>query len=97
MSYFVKLLWRQGDLYRAKDVLAALRRRLLKEKKAHHVVIASARLLEPKKMKQIQSPWDNNSIIETKVNPALIAGVEILVDGEWVIDGSLRRQLNRLG
>lgn len=82
---FLRLLEKNGDLKKAKAIIAEL------EKLNHRkVVIETAR--------KTKTTWDfgKNDIVEEKVNLELVAGAKITINGEKQIDFSLKNKLEKI-
>lgn len=46
--------------------------------------------------KEISEILDGNLFFREKINPELLAGIRILIDGETLIDASAKKQMDRL-
>lgn len=85
VEVFLKLLERNGDQKKLKEIVAWVEK--IKYKK---VIIETARKAG------VKWHFGKNSIVEEKINPELIAGVRIMVNGEKQLDFSLRNKLEQI-
>ncbi|MGB7957354.1 MAG: F0F1 ATP synthase subunit delta [Minisyncoccia bacterium] len=93
---FHELLRRNGEEARAKKILD-LTGRLLRAKKGNReVVFESARKLTAAHEKELGKFLKADDQVSLRVNPGLIAGVRVTIDGEHEFDGSLRGKLDKI-
>ncbi len=83
---------KNGDLLGLHKIVAAIETLLVKKAGGHIVHLEFARTNELAD-KFVFSPKDRVSI---SINPALIAGVRITIDGEKEFDNSFQRKVNQL-
>src|SRR4051812_13275956 len=79
-SNFVKLLEKNQDLKKAGEVLLLAEKLLLQKTGNKKVVVKTARKTDTKQL--IKSFVKKGDVVEEQVNPALIAGVKLVVDGQ---------------
>lgn len=91
---FLKLLERNGDIKKAGRILAQAEQLILKKTGNKKVILEIARKNDTKNV--IKSFIKKGDMIEEKINPALIAGVKIIVDGERQLDFSLQKKLQEV-
>jgi F0F1-type ATP synthase delta subunit len=93
---FQELLRRNSEETRAKKILD-LAGRLLRAKKGNReVIFESARTLTPAHKKELGKFLKAEDQMALRVNPSLIAGVRVTIDGEYEFDGSLRGKLDKI-
>ena len=92
----LELVREHGDLRKLPVILEAVEQSVAEEGGGHRVVVESARELTEENLHEITAKFTNRDIVRTEVTPALLAGVRVTVDGEWVVDASLERKLRKL-
>ncbi|MDO8496685.1 MAG: F0F1 ATP synthase subunit delta [bacterium] len=92
---FLKLLKKTGDIKHSKKIIEAIHKKIVNEKSGKWVNIEVAResALKKEKLKHSFSEKDH---VEFKINPELVAGVRITIDGESELNNSLQGKLNKL-
>ncbi len=93
---FARLLKKNGDLNLFPKIVENLRVILIKKRGGHRVKIEFAREPEKDQLKRITSVFNSEDVIETYLNPELVAGTRITIDGERELDNSLSRKLHKL-
>lgn len=91
----IVLLRKNGDLRLLPEIIERTERALARTQGGRSVRIETARPLPHirETLRGILTPHD---VVEERVNPSLIAGLTITIDGETQIDASLRSQLDSL-
>lgn len=95
VASFAKLLKKTGDIKHSQKVIEAIHKKLVNEKGGKWVNIETARELALKKEK-LKHNFSAKDHIDFKINPELIAGVLVTVNGEEELNNSLRSKLNKL-
>jgi F0F1-type ATP synthase delta subunit len=93
---FIKLLERQGDLGKAKEILEQAEFLLIKQQQKKLVVLETARKMTESQKKLLAKFTEKGDIVQEKINPKLIAGVRITVDGERQFDQTMLKKINTL-
>ena len=93
---FLEVLKKNGDRLQAGKILKEVERISLKRSGYRAVAIETARPLSTSQEQELRRHFNQKDHIDIRVNPELVAGVKIVIDGEWVIDASLRRKLKNL-
>ena len=88
---FLKLLEKNGDIKYYRLILAAAEKRLLEKTGNKKIVLEIARPSQ-KKVKV----GKKGDVIEERINPGLIAGIKIIVNGEKQLDFSLKNKLDKI-
>jgi len=91
ISIFLALLKKNGDIKKLKEILIASEKLLLEKSGNKKVVVETAR--KTSAGKQFVEKGD---ILEEKINPDLIAGVKITINGEQQLDFSMKKILNNI-
>jgi len=93
---FLELLRRNGDEGHARKILEEAARFARGRAGIRKVSIASARTLTPEQEHMVAEFTKPGDVTDRSVDPALIAGVRIIVDDETQFDGSLNGKLDRV-
>lgn len=95
VASFVKLLKKTGDIKHSKKVIEAIHKKLVNEKGGKWVNIETAResALRKEKLKHNFSEKDH---LDFKINPELVAGARITINGEEELNNTLQNKLNKL-
>lgn len=96
LAIFAKVAIRNGDAGTMVKTLSRTEELLAKRGKGDLVMIESARPLAPKLRRELGDKIPKGSHVEERVNPALIAGVRVTINGERELDASLKARLDRL-
>ncbi len=91
----VKLLKKTGDIKNSKKIIEAVQKKLVNEKGGKWVNIETARE-SALKQGTFKHKFSEKDHVEYKINPELVAGVRITVDGEEELNNSLQSKLNKL-
>jgi F0F1-type ATP synthase delta subunit len=92
---FLALVRKNGDEGHLKKILEEASRFARGKTGVRKVMVESARALSASQtlaMKHLLKPGD---VVESRIDPELIAGVRIILNDELQFDGSLKNKLNR--
>ena len=92
----IALLKRNSDEGAAKKILSKARELLIQKSGGRRVVLESARPLSSHDLAKLRGEFLSHDSIETSVNPEILGGVKIMIDGEQIIDATLGRKLKKL-
>lgn len=93
---FFAMLKKNGDERHLAKILKETERLMHRHDGTHQVTIESARVLSQSQKKGMKSWTGAGDHAVEKINPALIAGVRIIVDDERQFDGSLKGKLDKM-
>lgn len=93
---FVKLLKKTGDIKNSKKILEAIHKKLVNEKSGKWVNVETAREISSAKMTLLKHKFSAKDHVDFEVNPELVAGVRITINGEEELNNSLQNKLNKL-
>lgn len=96
MEGFVRALAASGDLARTDEVLRAVETALAKRDGRVRLAVRSARPLGAEALERIQKGFGEGAFAENRVAPELLGGIQIIVNGETMIDATLKRKLDAL-
>jgi len=93
---FIKLLERQNDLKKSKEIIDLAEFLLAKKNNKKSVVFQTARKLSDSQRNLLLKSTERGDIVKEKINPELIAGVKIIIDDEKQLDQTLLKKINNL-
>lgn len=96
LGNFLRIAVRNGDVRAARRALERTELLLAKRGNGDMVTVESARPLHEKDRVTITRAFPKTARVEERVNPSLVAGVRITINGERELDGTLASKLNRL-
>ena len=91
----LRLLVRTGDIKHSGKILESIHKKLVIEKGGKWVNVEVAREQMPKKA-LLKSKFSGKDYIDYKINPELVAGMRITINGEEEVDNSLHNKLKKL-
>lgn len=92
LKRFLEVVAKNGDFSRIDAILAATEKRIVHEHGGRMIELEYARQsAESNKFK-----FTAKDRVHTSINPSLVAGVRITIDGEQEFDGSLQHKLQKL-
>lgn len=95
-KHFVALVKKNHDEARLKKILDETARLVRKRGGPREVVIVSARPLTKQQEKSIAALVPAGDTVTYEIDPTLVAGVKIIVNGEAQFDGSMKAKLDTL-
>ena len=93
---FVKLLQKNGDIKHFKKIIEAIHKKMVNDKDGKWINIETAREVLPAREKTLRHNFSEKDHINFKINPELVAGIRITVNGQEELDNSLNQKLKRL-
>jgi F0F1-type ATP synthase delta subunit len=93
---FRSLLQKNSDEARGGKILEATARLLRAKQGGREVILESARKLSASHRQELEKFLRPDDQAVERVNPSLVAGVRITVDGEYEFDGSLRGKMDKI-
>ena len=91
---FLKLLEKNGKLKNAKKIISLTQKYYLEKTGNKSIILQTARKTIAKNL--LKSLYKEGDIIEEKINPALIAGIKIIINNEKQLDFSLKNKLDNI-
>jgi len=92
---FTKLLKKIGDIKHSKKIIEAIHKKIVNEKGGKWVDVEVARDSALKK-ETFKHKFSAKDHVDFKINPELVAGIRITVNGEEELNNSLQNKLNKL-
>ena len=96
LKRLIAILKSNGDAGMAKKILTKARELLIQKSGGRRVVLESARPLSEGDLAKLRAEFSPRDLIETSVNPEILGGVKIMIDGEQIIDATLGRKLKKI-
>lgn len=93
-SNFLNILEKNGDLKKAKEIIALAEKLFIKKTGGKKIILETAREVGSEDLLKMIS--GKNDVVVNKINPEIIAGVKIVVDDEKQLDFSLQNKLNKI-
>ncbi len=87
------------DHHKRAAIIRAYRARMREMTKTHTLHITCARELSPEELTPIRHAFTESfrpSIVTTSINPELVAGVQLTLDDQYLIDFSARGIIDRI-
>jgi len=91
----IKLLKKTGDIKHSKKIVEAIHKKLVNEKGGKWMNIEVARELVLKK-EAFKHKFSEKDHVGFRINPELVAGVRITINGEGELNNTLQNKLNKL-
>lgn len=96
VNNFVSLLKRTGDIRYGDRIMQAVEALWVQREGGRSVRLETAQPMNERLRKAVHAKFTNKDVIRETINPALIAGIRIVVNGERELDGSMRRKVQKL-
>ncbi len=94
LKRFIVMIKRRNDWPRRNEILSAVEAKWRATLGRSLLTIESARTLTSAQRESLIRRWSKEKFdMKEKINPTLIAGVKLIVNGERQLDGSLNRKL----
>ena len=93
---FLLLIKKNKDSLMLKKIILKIQDLMLKMTGNKRVIIESARILTDKQLEKVKKEFFQQDLIETKLNPNIIAGLKITIDNEKILNVSLDHKLKQI-
>jgi F0F1-type ATP synthase delta subunit len=93
---FIALVRRNGDEGHIRKLVEEAARMVRGRMGVRKVTIETARTPSTAQRKELQQFIKGGDVVEERIDPALVAGVKIILDDELQFDGSLKGKLDRI-
>jgi F0F1-type ATP synthase delta subunit len=93
---FVGLVAKNGDMSKSAAIIGEIEKLYVKTQGGRMVKLEFARKQPEDLVEQLKSGFAENDLVEEAINPSLVAGVRVTIDGEHELDKTMRRKLTRL-
>ena len=90
---FLKLLEKNGDMKKAKDIVALAENLFIKKTGRRRIILESARKVDKKEI--LKSFERQGDIVQEKIDKNLIAGIKITINDRQ-LDYSMRKKIQEL-
>lgn len=91
---FVRFLVKNGDIKKSDRILFLAESLLYKKTGKRKVLVELARISEKKNI--LKSFIKNGDVVETRINPDLVAGMKVTVNGVGQLDFSFKKALEQI-
>lgn len=96
LERFVGVVRKNGDWSRIEKIVAAAEELMVRQAGGRMVKLEFARTVPEETISQFRSAFGERDRVRVSLNPRLVAGVRISIDGEKELDNSLERKLSKL-
>lgn len=96
MKKFLSVVRKNGDAHRLGKIVNALETLATHEHGGRMVSIEFARHADQTKVDTLKKRFSSKDHVSMSINPSLIAGARVTMDGEQEMDASFQRKLNKL-
>ncbi len=93
---FLAVILKNNDTHELKKILAETDRLLREKTGTRKVVLETARDLKPSPQAILKHFLKKSDVVETNINPDLIAGLRLTINDQEQFDGSLKRKIDKL-
>jgi len=93
---FIALVRRNGDEAHIRKLVEEAARMVRGKSGVRKVTIETARALKAPQRKLLDHFIKGGDIVEERIDPALVAGVKIILDDELQFDGSLKGKMDKI-
>ncbi len=93
---FAALLRKTGDIARAGKIIRAFEKLTVQRNGGRWVEVEFARSLDVKLFSKVEKSFAAKDRVEEIINPVLIAGARVTIDGRQELDNSLARKLKKI-
>ena len=93
---FLDVVKKNGDFGRIDKIVAAIEELAIHEQGGHVVNVELARPAESKTVENLKKKFGPKDQVRISINPSLVAGVRVTIDGTSELDMSFRRKVNSL-
>ena len=95
-SGFLRLLKKTGDIKSADKIFTAVHKKMINLEGGRWVKVETARDISENKLKELKGKFSKKDHTVFNINPELVAGVRVTINGEEELDSSLDSKLKRL-
>lgn len=93
---FLALLRKNGDEAHARKIIEEAARMARGKGGIRKLTVESARPLTVAQEKMVRALTKPEDVVETRIDPELIAGIRVIMNDELQFDGSLRGKLDKI-
>lgn len=95
-SNFVKLLVKAGFEKKSKEILEMAENLVLAKQGKRKITFETARNMTAGQKKILENFVKKGDVVKEKINPELIAGIKIIINGSKQFDASMQSKLQRI-
>ena len=91
---FFKLIVKNNYAAKAGEIVALAEDIILKKKGNKKIILQTARKIDGKRV--IKSFIKEGDVVESEINPEIIAGIKVIINNEKQLDFSLKNKLDKI-
>ena len=91
-----KFIIKNNDQKKIREIMSLAEKYILHKQGKSKIVVETPRKINNLHKKSVERTFGEGNILEEKINPELIAGIKIIVNGERQLDASLQKKLKKL-
>lgn len=96
LKRFLAVVSKNGDQSRINAIIEAFERLVVKSNGGKIVEIITARDVSPAEQSKLKKLFSTNDLIKTSIDPKLVAGVRVELNGELELDYSLAKRFRKM-
>jgi F0F1-type ATP synthase delta subunit len=96
VSRFLALVRKNGDEVHLRKIVEEAARFVRGAQSIRKVTVGIARPLTTAQKKLLKEFIDEGDVVEERIDPALVAGLRLIVDDEMQFDGTLKGKLDKM-
>ena len=93
---FVERVYKNSDSLNFEKILTEINKKLIREDGGRIIDLEFAREIANDQIKKMKSSFKTKDLISVRVNPSLVAGVRVTINGEQEFDNSLAGKLKKV-
>ena len=93
---FLGVVRKHGGRSRIQEIVRAIETRAVRDRGGRWIELEFARPMGDRTLGRFRTRMSGRDHLDVRINPGLVAGVRITVDGEIEFDYSLKRKLDKL-
>ncbi len=96
IANFFDLLRRNGDFVKRREIFKEIERVVRKSDGVRKVVLETASPVSPETKREVEKNLGAKAVFEESINPDVIGGIKLLIDDEYLIDATVKHQLDKM-
>lgn len=93
---FLKILLKTGQEKKAKEILNLAEDLLLAKQGKRKIIFETARKIAAEQKKLLNDTVKDGDVVKEKINPEIIAGIKIIINGSRQFDASMQSKLHNI-
>ena len=96
IANFLNLLRRNGDFVKRREIFKEIDRKVREANGVRKVVLETVGGASEETKREIEKSLGAKAVFEENINPNVLGGIKILIDDEYLVDATVKRQLDRM-